>query len=218
MVNSSMLGATSKLITASLPAAPGPMLGGHGYLDPGFVQDPDRNGALQGALDDFVDNKLPNLLDPKSQYIDNKNKYAFAIADLTDPDHPAYAGYNDTDYVFVASLAKILPLYAAYQLRSDLVFLWNKLTGNGANPITIDQLANQARIRYESMGASSDSLKLPNIESLFMIDFRGKLDFSSIDRVMTTTDVELGRSYGDLDKFKKPKSQRTFTTHGRMVR
>ncbi|HKQ79439.1 MAG TPA: FAD-dependent oxidoreductase, partial [Blastocatellia bacterium] len=41
-----------------------------------------------------------------------------AVIDLTgDPDLPSYRGHNDTDMVYVGSLAKIYPLLAAFELR-----------------------------------------------------------------------------------------------------
>lgn len=41
-----------------------------------------------------------------------------AVVDLTgDPDLPPYAGHNDTDMLYVGSLAKIYPLLAAFELR-----------------------------------------------------------------------------------------------------
>ena len=41
-----------------------------------------------------------------------------AVIDLTgDPDLPPYVGHNDTDMLYVGSLAKIYPLLAAFELR-----------------------------------------------------------------------------------------------------
>jgi hypothetical protein len=41
-----------------------------------------------------------------------------AVIDLTgDPNHPPYRGHNDTDMLYVGSLAKIYPLLAAFELR-----------------------------------------------------------------------------------------------------
>ena len=41
-----------------------------------------------------------------------------AVVDLTgDPDLPSYRGHNDTDMLYVGSLAKIYPLLAAFELR-----------------------------------------------------------------------------------------------------
>jgi hypothetical protein len=43
-----------------------------------------------------------------------------ALVDLTDPSAPVYAGIRDQDTVFIASMAKIAALYAAFELRKQL--------------------------------------------------------------------------------------------------
>jgi hypothetical protein len=192
MVDSSMLSAATKLVTASLPAAPGPMLGDHGRLDPSFVQDEGLSSNLQDALDDFVDHQLPAIVDPlhptHDDYLPHKKDYAFAIVDLTDGAHPAYAGSNDTNYMYVASLAKILPLYAAYQLRVDIRTL---STAIGSTDLGL--LATEARLRYGSMDASTStsSLKLPQIETFFTVDAAGRIDFAFDDK----SDADLETAY-----------------------
>jgi len=87
-------------------------------IDPGFVY----NDSLQQALNTAVQAAV-SISDPQQA----KEKYAFAVADLTDdpnlgskPSAPAYAGFVDTEQREIASLAKLLPLYGAYQLRRDL--------------------------------------------------------------------------------------------------
>jgi len=177
MVNSSMLDSMTKLVTASLPAAPGPMLGEHGRLDPGFKFGFEINGKLQKDLDDVVGPLLSNISAAK------KDKYAFAVVDLTEhpggAPSPAYAGVGDTRFMFIASLAKILPLYAAYQLRSDLRYLKVELELLNSGPVDINRLAVQARLRYDSMRASSINLGLPKIETFFEIKSNGVVDFTS---------------------------------------
>jgi hypothetical protein len=43
-----------------------------------------------------------------------------ALVDVTDPSAPVYAGIRDEDTVFIASMAKIAALYAAFELRKQL--------------------------------------------------------------------------------------------------
>jgi Beta-lactamase enzyme family len=43
-----------------------------------------------------------------------------ALVDVTDPSAPVYAGIRDQDTVFIASMAKIAALYAAFELRKQL--------------------------------------------------------------------------------------------------
>jgi hypothetical protein len=82
-----------------------------GFLTPSGVN---RDPQLQGLVDDVLLKENPEL-----------KKFQFALADLSkvvDPkkDKPKYAGHNDLQSDFCASLMKVMVMYAAYQLQYDL--------------------------------------------------------------------------------------------------
>ena len=82
-----------------------------GFLTPSGVN---RDPQLQGLVDDVLLKENPEL-----------KKFKFALADLSkvvDPkkDKPKYAGHNDLQSDFCASLMKVMVMYAAYQLQYDL--------------------------------------------------------------------------------------------------
>jgi len=55
-----------------------------------------------------------------------------AVVDLTgDPDLPLYRGHNDTDMLYVGSLAKIYPLLAAFELRRRVTAQAKGMIKNG---------------------------------------------------------------------------------------
>lgn len=55
-----------------------------------------------------------------------------AVVDLTGgPAAPAYVGHNDTDMLFVGSLAKIYAMYAAFELKKRVEMQAKKMIGDG---------------------------------------------------------------------------------------
>jgi len=112
-------------------------------------------------------------------------KYAFALVDLTDdPTHtdgfgsskPAYAGYRDTTYGTIASLAKLLALYGAYQLRFDL----QKYVNDSGQDPTASGNATSVRSDYKARGITEKTQDIPRIEDMFVVTGTGKtatLDF-----------------------------------------
>jgi hypothetical protein len=159
--------AMTEIASAAPIKAPGPMLGENGPLVPGFKAAdenmPRVNKDLQDALEDVVQNKLRKTGD----------LYSYAVVDLTGYDLkdganlvPSYAGWNDARQMYVASLAKLLPLYAAYQLRSDIRCLADALTS-----WDLSQIAVEARSRYQRMASASvPALGLPKIETFLHAD------------------------------------------------
>lgn len=136
---------------------------------PVFQSDPD----LTEVLENVIDNNSAILGD---------GRLGFAIVDLTeDPargfglNRPAYAGVNDTVYGTVASLAKLLPLYGAYQLRYDL----REYIKESATSIPdVATLANRVRQGYRILNAAEDDQDIPLIENIFSeIGLGSALDF-----------------------------------------
>jgi hypothetical protein len=201
MVSSATLDVMTKLIVAN-PDAPGPMLGIHPQLNPRFV----RDDKLQDDLEEVL--KLPDMLPPSA--FDPKYpkrpvsgcKYGFAVVDLTDDPalkdrgahQPAYAGWNDTAPLQVDSLAKLLALYGAYQLRADLRVIAKE---NAATVTTIEQLAKVARARYHLCKAvairPAEPAERPRIETFFTLGAVGQVDF------VTHQKQPENRPYNDAD-------------------
>lgn len=131
------------------------MLGYFAPLGARFVTDGDLQTRLKSCL--------PKKLQP----------HCFAVADLTDApgadDAIAYAGHFDRPTVFVASLAKLLPLYGAYRLRFDV-----QLTSFLLEDDDVTRVANRVRAAYRRVGAATETR--PMIEDMFEATPDGNLD------------------------------------------
>lgn len=134
--------AVTKLSAAPFEA-PGPMVGARLRPDPKFQRDDTLQAALKTALPaDLV-------------------KHAMAVVDLSvDRTKPFYAAFNDTDRRWIASLAKLLPMYGMYQLRADVRWAAQTL---GTTDLMI--LGPAIRKHYALFGASTATR--PMIETLF---------------------------------------------------
>jgi hypothetical protein len=130
-------------------------------LDPGFVADPSLQTALNSAVE------APNTDDKGGSL----KPHAWAVVDLTDdPANPRYAGYNDTEPKAIGSLAKLLPLYGAFELRRNLRVA---LADYGTR--TLEALASAARENLKTVGGTAG--QRPLIEKLFVISPGGELEF-----------------------------------------
>jgi Beta-lactamase enzyme family len=66
---------------------------------------------------------IPGFVDGEDSFktcIHVPDDLTVALVDLTDPSVPVYAGIRDEETVFIASMAKIEALYAAFELRKQL--------------------------------------------------------------------------------------------------
>jgi Beta-lactamase enzyme family len=126
-------------------------------LEHNFVPDT----VLQDALEEALLEATPDL-----------TAHAWAIVDLSDNLlQPRYAAYNDTLQKPIGSLAKLLPLYGAFELRHNLSAA---LLDFGAPDL--NTLAQRARSNLASVKGSSGSR--PLIEKLFVLSPDGSdLDF-----------------------------------------
>ncbi len=113
-------------------------------MNPGFIDastdSVNKNTSLQAALE--------NLLDTKYRRI--KSKIAVALVDLTGPAKnfaPEFAGWHETEQLFGASVPKIAPLYAVFQLHQDLQTLANR-----ARISAKSDLLEEAAKRWEREG------------------------------------------------------------------
>jgi hypothetical protein len=126
-------------------------------LEPDFVPDDGLQDALEAATAEGA--ASPDL-----------NPHGFAIVDLSDDiAHPRYAGYQDTKQALIGSLAKLLPLYGAFELRHNLR---GALMDFGISDL--DALAQVTRANLASVHGASGTR--PLIEKLFKIS-AGGLDF-----------------------------------------
>jgi hypothetical protein len=154
VVSTAALDAMAKMVLAVPPT-----LGT--FLDPNFARDDDLQDSLDAAV-------VKSKGAPDASLED----HAFAVVDLTDDpalpafhaQHPAYAGYRDTEPRSIASLAKILALYGAFRLRADLRQWSIDLPAIG----TLQALATNIREEYRRKYAASAVPPRPLIESMFM--------------------------------------------------
>src|SRR5438876_3147422 len=148
----SVVDAIGKLVVST------PLVGARGALDPGWATD----SALQHDLDDVL-GANPSLQEHK-----------FAVVDLTDDPaetpgfdllRPAYAGSNKHDMqVWIGSLAKLLALYGAFNLRTEL----NTLSGAvGASASNLATAAAGLRRDYRRLLLKAATSALPKIERIF---------------------------------------------------
>jgi len=186
---------TPKKLPAEVPiAVPGPMLGMQGRLDPLFVPDDTLQAVLRQVIEDKA-NSGKVLPDKVLKDSAKKNRFAFAVVDLTfesakpvnvpgaahydntkpvnDPSKVAYAGWNDRTNMEIASMAKVLPLYASFQLRADIRGLFQKLkTDSGGVSPTMAKLKDEAKKRYEIIygGLDITKINIPDLAVIFTLD------------------------------------------------
>jgi hypothetical protein len=200
MVDSDVVGALSAVVSAKLPDF-----------------SVDRFEPLGSSIfqsDPQLSEQLNTMLDNYSLRDANLN---FVIVDLTDdPDskfglnNPAYAGVNDTNYRTVASMAKLLPLYAAYQLRYDLRKYVSECAADPVSAIPdIATLASRLRDGYSIINAAEGQQHIPLIENIFAgiadgspVDFPhgGESDaaLDDIDNHSTKSDPRGARTFRQL--------------------
>jgi hypothetical protein len=171
MLSADIIGALSGLVAARLPDFSVELLERAGL--PRFGSDPDLSAQLK------------NVIDNNSEILKDR-QLGFVIVDLTDDpargfglSRPAYAGVNDTQYGTVASLAKLLPLYGAYQLRYDLRNYIKECAGNPVSRISdITMLASRVREGYRIINAAESNQSIPLIENIFFpASIESTLDF-----------------------------------------
>jgi hypothetical protein len=92
-------------------------LGGGGARGGGSGTTVEIRGSPFGGL------YIPRFVDGEDSFkscLHVPDDLTVALVDLTDPSAPVYAGIRDQDTVFIASMAKIAALYAAFELRKQL--------------------------------------------------------------------------------------------------
>jgi hypothetical protein len=175
----------------------GPMMGANGFLNPNFNLDNALQSDLESVLQTTVLTSTEfNRVTYKRQKpatrprMDGYWGYGFAVVDLTKPASylAPYAGWGDTDHFLIASMAKLLPFYAAFQMRSELRNFYYNLELINTAAIDIGTLAVHARERYATMRASAGNH--PNIENMFCIE-SDKVEFKR----QTVTDPDLNNLY-----------------------
>ena len=181
------IGAVMKLMANTTAGPPGPMVGLHGYMRPNLKPDP----ALQREFDAklaALEAVLPSLASTIRGLPRTLEGFAFGLVDLTDDprlpgfgrSQPAYAGTRDTASRPFASLVKLLPLYAAHQLRSDA-----RALASVSAPSTIRDVALLLRSHHRRMGAADDVY--PLVEDMFELDALGVVQFRRGGTLWPTT-------------------------------
>ncbi|MDF0651666.1 MAG: hypothetical protein P0121_09395 [Nitrospira sp.] len=92
-------------------------ISGFGQAVPGVVDPFPRRIVMPLEMVTLKHDEFGNCVKAASEPADMRGLCG-AVIDLTDdPGFPTYRGHNDTDMVYVGSLAKIYPLLAAFELR-----------------------------------------------------------------------------------------------------
>ena len=195
MADPDTISAAAKLVaTDPQSQGRGPLLGGFPLLDLRVTED----DTLQKVLEE---NLLPALKAHLGTFGPNE-KFAFAAVDLTDDDQaPYYAGFNDTNVLWIASLGKILSLYGMFQLRADL-----RWAAQAAKTTDLDVLGPVLRQEYWRLHRAATltraatstlpaAFSRPMVEKMFELR-GGKLDFNADNRADAgLTDGKDARAY-----------------------
>jgi V8-like Glu-specific endopeptidase len=124
-----------------------------------------------GIYDDSKNYKIASKLQECLMGVMKKKEFSHikvALVDLTkDPTNPDFAGFNDKSQVYVASVAKIAVMLAAFQLRQDLR---TSLKQKGSK--NLDELYGMVR---DDWAATQSDPKGQATPSTVGISLRGKL-------------------------------------------
>ena len=154
-----------------------------GWIDANDNLVTDKTGAgLQRCLELSITSDFQGLLSRRGQTAPAaSDRIHVALVDLTGNKltKPDFAGWGSTLAIFGASVPKILPLYAAYQLRSDLRDLISR-----RSPKDGPELEKFAIDEWKAKGLTT---KLPDL--VFLFDARKwnppeTLDFTAATRVI----------------------------------
>lgn len=121
-------------------------LSGAASLDPAPLErDPGLNSQLENLLDQL--HFRPQVAE---------KRFAVSVVDVTDPNHPRYAGVNDTVMMYAASLPKIAILLAGFERVKD---------GTLAYTPEVREMFNRIA-RYSSNVDASKAVRLIGFETI----------------------------------------------------
>ena len=143
-----------KLFVHFLPGLTKPIPLEPSKLNPGYI------GSNDELILSNLQSKLKNLLETKYK---SGSKIRVALVDLTGPTklkNPEYAGFRSTVETYGASCSKVAALYAAHQLRFDL------MTQARANPGLTQRQIFKA---WANLGISDRERERPNLKQIFNI-------------------------------------------------
>jgi hypothetical protein len=169
------INAIAKLTVPAAIPPPGQVIA----LGPALAQDDTLQTALDAAVT-TIKGEITNNNDADPE------GFSFAVADLTDdaaetpgfgPTKPAYAGFHDTQILSIASLAKLLPLYAAHLVRANARDLVSQL--DAADPAKTDMTALGSKLRDQYKRANAADSVFPMIKDILTFDANGGIDFKT---------------------------------------
>ena len=141
-------------------------------LEARLAPEPELQQSLRGILTEL------NL----NRYVAQK-RLAVSLVDVTDPDHPRYAGINDSEMMYAASLPKICALVAAFERIHD-----------GSLPYTADIRDMITRmIRYSSNVDASRVIQKVGFEYISKVLMGSKYRFYD---PLQNGGLWLGKGYG----------------------
>ncbi|HEY7410058.1 MAG TPA: hypothetical protein VII13_04925 [Vicinamibacteria bacterium] len=128
-----------------------------------------------------------------------------AVVDLTDnPNDPPYAGFNDEEILYVGSLAKIYPLYVAFELRDRVrIQAKREIDAGTVSPARAGWEKTVIRRLEKEWQASLDKLlpplpsthvgklpTFPQLAEIFTFSSTGQVDFKARSPVVTIAEID----------------------------
>ena len=159
-----------------------------GPYAPGFTSPSKLTSALTAALNapraaatfpDVAKLGITKLIEANTNTNAVPFRLGIALVDLTGPARlaaPEYAGFNDTTIISCASLFKLAPIFAAHQLK------WDLLAKVAAAPATFTNAAEKlkwafAQIIEDWKGKGLSPWIAPNLRKILVVDPTGNIDF-----------------------------------------
>jgi hypothetical protein len=125
------------------------------------------------------------------------NKLCAAVVDLTGaPSAPAYVGLNDTDMLYVASVAKIYAMYAAFELKKRVEIQAKKMISDGLSTTAAGwetQVYDALRKAWQpKLNAAFPKLPqgFPDLPSIFVLSPAGDVGFAKQSPALTDAQLD----------------------------
>jgi hypothetical protein len=119
------------------------------------------------------------------------------VVDLTgNPTSPSYLGLNDTEILYVGSLAKIYPMYAAFELKSRLQVQAKAMIANGLSTGTAGWerkvFAELEKAWRPKLKAAFPGLpaEFPKLAEIFVLSTSGDVKLAERDPPVTDADLD----------------------------
>jgi hypothetical protein len=125
------------------------------------------------------------------------------VVDLTSaPAIPPYAGHNDTDMLYVGSLAKLYPMYVAFELRRRVEMQTKKMISSGLQTATAGWQTNVFNAIKKAWQPKLDSAfpslpkGFPDLPGIFVLSPTGDVSFAEQNPPLTDAQLDAIGEFG----------------------